>query len=132
MEIAAFVAIVLICILGSLWLAHRKPRKPTAAELQKKLDAYKDRADKLSTPPSYLLSRPDHLWQRRRQDVDPDVTVTNRFAPKSRSSGVPEYDGYSRRDRQHVVVGTAYIKKEQADDDAQVGDSEPKEGRGSK
>jgi hypothetical protein len=132
MEIAAFLSIVLICVLLGLWLAHRKPRKPTAAELKKKLDAYNDRADKLSTPPSYLLSRPDHLWQKRQQDVEPDVTPTNRFAPKSRSSGVPEYDGYSRRDRQHVVVGTAHIKKDRDADDAPLADSKPREGRGSK
>lgn len=132
MEFAAFLSIILICVVAGLWLAHRKPRKPTAAELQKKLDAYKERADKLSTPPSYLLSRPDHLWQKRQQDADPDVTVTNRFAPRSRSSGVPEYDGYSRRDRQHVVVGTAYIKKDQDADDAPVEDSKSREGQGSK
>ena len=37
---------------------------------------------------------------------------TNRFVPKSVSAGEPEYDGFSRRDRHHVVVGTAHIKKE--------------------
>ena len=41
-----------------------------------------------------------------------DVIATNRFVPKSVSAGEPEYDGFSRRDRHHVVVGTAHIKKE--------------------
>jgi hypothetical protein len=74
--------------------------------------AKKQQADLLSTPSSYLLSNSGEVWRQKRQKAAEDVIVTNRFVPKSVSAGEPEYDGFSRRDRHHVVVGTAHIKKE--------------------
>jgi len=99
-----------------VWAAGKSGRKrreqANTQALRAKARGKNQQADLLSTPSSYLLSNSGEVWRQKRQKAAEDVIVTNRFVPKSVSAGEPEYDGFSRRDRHHVVVGTAHIKKE--------------------
>jgi len=116
MEIIYFVLFVAACAVVLMWAAGRSGRKSKSqrrAEASKaRSQTRKQQTDLLSTPSSYLLSNRGEVWRQKRQKAAEDVIVTNRFVPKSVSAGEPEYDGFSRRDRHHVVVGTAHIKKE--------------------
>ena len=112
MEIVFFIVFVLVCALGLMWAAGRSKKEDPNVALKRKAKAKENRADLLTTPSNYLLSNRGDVWQKKRQNAAEDVIVTNRFVPKSVSAGEPEYDGFSRRDRHHVVVGTAHIKKE--------------------
>jgi hypothetical protein len=116
MEIIYFIVFVAACAVLLMWVAGKsgKSRKKQAKDRASRAQAQgkKQQADRLSTPSSYLLSNSGEVWRRKRQKAAEDVIVTNRFVPKSVSAGEPEYDGFSRRDRHHVVVGTAHIKKE--------------------
>jgi hypothetical protein len=112
MQLVYFLLFIGVCS-GAVYWATRKSRKQNALDRQQRRDkAAKTRAELLTTPPDYLLSHPKAVWSTKRRRGTEDVIATNRFTPKSESSGGPEYDGYSRRDRHHVVVGTAYIKEE--------------------
>jgi len=116
MEIIYFVLFVAACAVVLMWAAGRSGKKNKSqrrAEASKaRSQTRKQQTDLLSTPSSYLLSNSGEVWRQKRQKAAEDVIVTNRFVPKSVSAGEPEYDGFSRRDRHHVVVGTAHIKKE--------------------
>jgi len=116
MEIVYFIMFVAACAVVLMWAAGKsgKKRKEQAKTqtLRAKAPGKKPQADLLNTPSSYLLSNSGDVWRQKRQKAAEDVIVTNRFVPKSVSAGEPEYDGFSRRDRHHVVVGTAHIKKE--------------------
>ena len=113
METTFFIVFVIACTVALGWfIARQGKQKRTAGRTRLNQKTKKAKADLLATPSSYLLSRSDEVWQSKRAKDRDDVIATNRFAPRSETSGQPEYDGYSRRDRSHIVVGTAYIKKE--------------------
>ena len=112
METLYFIAIVFALAVVSAWLVLSPKKKSISMRRQERLKAKQFHTDRLTTPSDYLLARKDEIWRKKREGAPEDVIATNRFAPKSVSGGQPEYDGYSRRDRAHVVVGTAYIKKE--------------------
>jgi len=116
MEIIYFIMFVAACAVLLMWAAGKsgRQRKQQAKTrgLREKARGKQQQADLLSTPSNYLLANRGEVWRQKRQKAAEDVIVTNRFVPKSVSAGEPEYDGFSRRDRHHVVVGTAHIKKE--------------------
>jgi hypothetical protein len=119
MEIVYFIMFVAACAMLLLWATRKSGRRrKDHALLREQARLKKQQADLLSTPSSYLLANRSEVWAKKRQNGAEDVIVTNRFVPKSVSAGEPEYDGFSRRDRHHVVVGTAYIKKEDHVDEA--------------
>jgi hypothetical protein len=117
MEIFYFIAFVVACVLLVAWMTDKSKKQNAKLAAKRKTKAKTQQTERLSTPSDYLLSNRDHVWQKKRAMRAEDVIVTNRFAPRSQSKGEPEYDGFSRRDRHHVVVGTAYIKKEDHIDD---------------
>lgn len=112
METLYFIAIVFALAVVGAWLVLSPKKKSISMRSQERLKAKQFHTDRLTTPSDYLLARKDEMWRKKREAAPEDVIATNRFAPKSVSGGQPEYDGYSRRDRGHVVVGTAHIKKE--------------------
>lgn len=116
MEIIYFIVFVAACAALLLWASSKsgknRSRRAETRESRTRARVKKQQADLLSTPSSYLLANRGEVWRQKRQKAVEDVIVTNRFVPKSVSAGEPEYDGFSRRDRHHVVVGTAHIKKE--------------------
>ena len=127
MEIVIFVSIVALLAVGIAWFFLRTPKtkgRQSAAKHKQNL------TDRLTTPSDYLLASRDHMLHRRRSTPADDVIATNRVAPRSQSHGQPEYDGYSRRDRNHVVVGTAHIKKEDRVAKPAATSPEKKEGQG--
>lgn len=129
MEAIYFIAIVFALAAALLWYLFGPRKKSLSKRQPGKPQARKTQSDRLTTPSSHLLARREELWQKKRQAAPEDLTVTNRFAPKSVSGGRPEYDGYSRRDRSHVVVGAAYIKKEDRVEEPVTKPAEPKEGQ---
>ena len=112
MEIFYFIAFVVACVLVVAWMADKSKKRNARMAAKKKARVPTQRAELLTTPSNYLLANRDNVWQKKRHSATEDVIVTNRFVPRSKSRGEAEYDGFSRRDRHHVVVGTAYIKKE--------------------
>ena len=129
MEALFFVAIVFALAVLIAWLVLSPKRKSISTRRLEKLKAKQINTDRLTTPSDYLLARKDEMWRKKREAPPQDVIATNRFAPKSVSRGQAEYDGYSRRDRAHVVVGTAYIKKEDRVDEPVTQPAERKEGQ---
>jgi len=127
MEIVYFISFVVLCALILKWAFGRSAKKAELAQKRNKLRR-KQQSELLSTPTSYVLSRGDEVWRKKREKGAEDVIVTNRFVPKSTSAGEPEYDGYSRRDRHHVVVGTAYIKDEDHIEEAGAAERQQKRG----
>jgi hypothetical protein len=128
METLLFIASVTVLAIVSTWLVL-KPRKKASSKHHQRRQARKALADQLTTPADYTLARRDHLLHRKRQAAREDVIATNQFSPRSVSGGRTEYDGYSRRDRSHVVVGTAYIKKEEHVEKPAADSSEKLEGQ---
>lgn len=112
MGIFYFIAFIVACVLVVAWMTDKSKKRNAALAAKRKFKVRNQRTDKLATPSDYLLTNRDHVWQRKRATAAEDVIVTNRFVPRSQSMGEAEYDGFSRRDRHHVVVGTAHIKKE--------------------
>ncbi len=112
MGIFYFIAFVVACVLVVAWMADKSKKQNARLAAKQKTKAKTQRTELLTTPSDYLLANRDHVWQKKRTTAAEDVIITNRFTPRSQSRGEPEYDGFSRRDRHHVVVGTAYIKKE--------------------
>lgn len=110
MEIVIFVSLVGAIVIGTLWASGRSKKRPTPAQLrQEKLK--KARKELLETPANYTLSRPDQPWHTRRRGATMGVNRTNAFVARSLGQD-PEYDGYSRRDRHHVLDRNAHIKTE--------------------
>jgi len=130
METIYFIAIVFALGVLVTWLVLSPRKKALSMRKLEKQRTRQARTDQLTTPSDYLLARRDELWRKKRQAAPQDVIATNRFAPRSSSAGHPEYDGYSRRDRSHVVVGTAYIKKEDHVDEPVIKPAQRKEGQG--
>ena len=114
MEIVVFFVFIAVCAFALVW-ASRKTRSESELARMKRQDRNKSSADKLAAPRDNLLSHNDQIWQSRRQHATTGVEATNRFIPKSEASGTPEYDGYSRRDRHHVMDSNAHIKEERVE-----------------
>ena len=117
MEIVIFLVFVGICAFALVWATRNSTSRPTDLERRKQLRAKKVRSEKLETPRDHLLSHSDEVWQKRRKKANGGVSKTNAFVPRFESSGTPEYDGYSRRDRHHVRERTAEIKQESVAED---------------
>lgn len=130
MEVLYFIAFVSVCAV--IVVAAVRPSKKKQKEQvrqQHKLRSKKAQTELLSTPANYTLSRTDQVWRSKRRKHVEDVTVTNRFVPRSKSAGEPEYDGYSRRDRHHVIVGTAHIKEADQAAEPSMSEVEYKQGK---
>jgi hypothetical protein len=113
MEIVYFIIFIAACVGLVMWATGKSGSKKKADKaLKSKAKVTQNQSELLTTPANYLLANRGQLWENKRKHAAEDVIVTNRFVPKSVSAGEPEYDGFSRRDRHHVVVGTAHIKKE--------------------
>jgi hypothetical protein len=113
MEIVYFIVFIAACAGLVMWATGKSEKRNSAEKaLKNRVKVRQDQSELLTTPANYLLANRGEIWQKKRMHVTEDVIATNRFVPKSVSAGEPEYDGFSRRDRHHVVVGTAHIKKE--------------------
>jgi len=126
MEIVYFIAFIVVCAFVVMW-ATGKSKKATELAQQRKAKVKKSRAELLETPADYTLSRPDQLWFTRKTASALGVTRTNAFALRSQASE-PEYDGYSRRDRHHLLDPNAAIKKETHVEEPRMSSVEYKEG----
>jgi hypothetical protein len=111
MEIFIFFVFVAACALALLW-ASRKTNAESELERRKRAHRNKTRAGKLTAKSEALMSTGEEVWNSRRHHASMGVQRVNRFAPKSESGGVPEYDGYSRRDRHHVRDRNARVRED--------------------
>jgi hypothetical protein len=119
MEIVIFFVFIAVCAFALVW-ASRKTRAETDLARKQRVKRKKARSEKLAVPSDNLLSHNDQVWQTRRHHATTGVERTDRFVPKSESSGTPEYDGYSRRDRHHVRERTAQIKEEHSGEELRM------------
>ena len=130
MEVLYFIAFVSLCaVIVIAATSSSKKKQKDQVRQQQKVKARKAQTELLSTPANYLLSRPEDVWRSKRIKHVEDVSVTNRFVPRSKSAGEPEYDGYSRRDRHHVIVGTAHIKEADKVAEPSMSEVEYKQGK---
>jgi hypothetical protein len=111
MEIVIFFLFVAACALALLW-ASRKTDAETDLARRKRKHRNESRAKKLTAASETLMSTKEEAWNTRRHHATMGVQRVNRFAPKSESGGVPEYDGYSRRDRHHVRDRNARVRED--------------------
>ena len=109
--------IFLVCITGAVagvfWLMKRSSSKKSVnlSEKQYKPEPIKSSAaENLVTPGNNILSHNSEIWEKRRKRAH-NLSAANADSQgniKFRSER--EYDGYSRRDRQHV--NPAKVKEE--------------------
>jgi hypothetical protein len=132
MEVIYFVAFVAMCAVILLAVGRASRKKHAELARKQKEELKKAHFDKLSTPSNYLLARSHDIWHSKRNKAAEDVIVTNRYAPRSQSAGEAEYDGYSRRDRHHVFVGSAHIKEADHVAEPRMSEIEYKESKGTR
>lgn len=101
MEIVIFFMFVAACALALLW-ASRKTKAESDLARRKRAHRNRARSEKLTAKSEALMASDEGVWNTRRHHASTGVQRVNRFAPKSASGDIPEYDGYSRRDRHHV------------------------------
>jgi len=111
MEIVIFFMFVAACALALLW-ASRKTKAENELERRKRAHRNRARSGKLTAGSEALMSSKTEAWNTRRHHAALGVQKVNKFAPKSESGGVPEYDGYSRRDRHHVRDRNARVRED--------------------
>ncbi|MEJ2384757.1 MAG: hypothetical protein P8Y54_10215 [Xanthomonadales bacterium] len=113
MEIVIFFVFVAACALALLW-ASRKTQAETDLARRKRAHRNRARSSKFTASDETLMTRKEEVWNSRHHHAALGVQKVNRFAPKSESGGVPEYDGYSRRDRHHVRDRNARVREDSA------------------
>ena len=115
-EIVIFFAFIAVCAFALVWASKKSKAEDEAAQRRRAL-RNKSSAEKLVAPRDSLLAHNDQVWQTRRQHASTGVLATNKYVPRSEDSGTPEYDGYSRRDRHHVVDQDAQVKDDQHEEE---------------
>jgi hypothetical protein len=101
MKIIVFLVFVAACAIALIWAASRS-RAERRAKRRREFKSY--------ASSDSVLARKDEVWARRREQATTGVQDVSRFRPRSATAGAPEYDGYSRRDRHHVLQPDARIK----------------------
>jgi hypothetical protein len=92
--------------------ASRKTRAESELERRKRAYRNRARAGKLTAKSEALMSSQDEVWNTRRHHATTGVQRVNPYTPKSASGDIPEYDGYSRRDRHHVRDRNARVRED--------------------
>lgn len=111
MKILIFIVLVTACAIALIWATRKTvDEQERARHRQDRRRRQRQASDKLAAPGDSLLSRKEELWATRRQHANLGVEDLNRFKPRSDTHGVPEYDGYSRRDRHHVLQPEARVR----------------------
>jgi len=111
MEIFYFLCFVAAGAIGLMWMM-RKPRPDIELARKKRAEKRKTHAKILETPIDSIESNPGGLGHTQRHSTASGVASTSRFVPKSAAPDGPQYDGYSRRDRHHLMSSPAHVKKE--------------------
>lgn len=111
MEIVIFFMFVAACALALLW-ASRKTKAENELARRKRAHRNRARSGKMTAGSEALMSSKTEAWNTRRHHAALGVQKVNKFAPKSESGGVPEYDGYSRRDRHHIRDRNARVRED--------------------
>lgn len=106
-EIVVFFVFIAVCGFALVWASRKTKSEDDLAHKQRVA-----RRNKLLAPRDTVMAHKEEVWTSRRQHATVGVTATNRFVPKSETSDVPEYDGFSRRDRHHVRERTAQVKED--------------------
>ena len=120
MEVLLFIVFVAACALF-LYRATNNSKKNIDRVHERELREPKTRAEQLETPAVYTLGRPNQPWHTRGHPATMVDSKPDQRAPPSKSAEL-EYDGYSRRDRHHVIESKAHIKDEGHLEDPAAGD----------
>ena len=115
METIYFLMFVGVCVVLAIW-AMNKPGKKTNLASRSPTTWTGAKSDKLAPPLDSRLAHKEEIWALRRKHASEGIAAKQSFIPKS-AGKVPEYDGYSRRDRHHVTA------KEHIKDEAHIGDA---------
>ena len=113
MDIIIFLLVIGAGFAALMWITGKSNKKQDLAKRNRARS--RSASDKLHTPADNVLSHREEVWQKRRRDTGADILRTNKFAPRSGSHSEPEYDGYSRRDRNHLTTKTVHVKDEEHD-----------------
>jgi hypothetical protein len=110
MEVFLFIVFVAICAL-LLYRATNNPKKDVDPGHQREQREGKAGRRRAKTPAAGTTARPGQPWHSRRH---PASKGASRYVPPAPTpwSAEMEYDGYSRRDRHHVIKNKAHIKDE--------------------
>ena len=108
MKLVLFISIIVVCAFALAWLLTKTRQSQNPASLRKQ-QKKKLRTDLLATPADYTLVRQAEMWQTKKlRAYDHDNGATP-YAPKTSLKGPRHVDGFSRRDRHDVFVGTAHV-----------------------
>jgi len=101
--------IFLVCIIGAVaglfWFMNRSSSKNSIdlAEKQYKPEPLRSSAaENMVTPGNNILARKDEIWEKRRKKAHNLSQAKGDSHGHIKFTGEREYDGYSRRDRQHL------------------------------
>ncbi len=101
--------IFLVCIMGAVaglfWFMNRSSSKKSIdlSEKQYKPEPLRSSAAAdMVTPGNNILARKDEIWEKRRKKAHNLSQAKGDSHGHIKFTGEREYDGYSRRDRQHL------------------------------
>lgn len=110
MEVFLFIVFVAACALF-LYRATNNTKKDIDRVHERKLREPKTSSGRLKTPAVCTLGRPNQPWHTRRNPPTMGRPKPDPLPARPKSAEL-EYDGYSRRDRHHVIESKAHIKDE--------------------
>ena len=113
MDIIIFLLVIGAGFVALMWITGKSKKRQDLAKRNRTRS--ESASDKLFTPADNVLSHRDEVWQKRRREARTDILRTNRYALRSESLSEPEYDGYSRRDRNHLTTKAVHVKDEEHD-----------------
>lgn len=101
METIYFLAFIGVCAVA-VFVATRRSKTPKNLAARRK-EKRPITTEKLYHPADNRLAHHEQIWAERQMRTSKTFEEKPSFIPKSVSGGDPGYDGYSRRDRHHLV-----------------------------
>jgi len=128
MKLILFLCIITACafVLARLATKTRQPQNPMSLRRQQ---AKTSRTNLLATPADYTLVRQAEVWQTKKRRAYEHNDGAAPFAPKTSLKGPRHVDGFSRRDRHDVFVGTAHIMDNDHVEKPELGTFKHREGK---
>jgi hypothetical protein len=94
MATVIFLIFIGVCAFVVVWMTRRSGKSQDLAT---------PTSEKLIPTTHDRLSRKEEIWEARREFAEKELASVQKFIPRSEAAEEPGYDGYSRRDRHHLV-----------------------------
>ena len=108
-----FLIFIGVCAVAVIWITRSTGSKKSLVRSNSAKEPY----GKLTPTSHDRLSSKEEIWAARRKyaNTNKSFSAPKRFVPKSVAAASPEYDGYSRRDRHHLVASGQVAEETRVD-----------------